>query len=157
MKTLLLRAAAALASIAVVAACNPSQRDRVDSAAGSIDSAAGAIADDIRAELTVLDVDIGKRAGEDNEVDDEVETFASTDTIYASVNTTGLVRQGAVTSQWVFPDSSIVEIQAQPVTRDRDANLLFFLAQPDGLKPGKYTFRVLVDGREVRSQDLTVR
>ena len=141
---------AALAAVLALGACSEGQRE-------SVDSAAGAITSDVRAELSVLDIDIGKRAGANNEVDDEVDTFAPTDTIFASVNTSGTVREGAITSQWIFPDSSTLEAQARPVTTDRDANLLFFLTKPEGLTKGKYTFRVLVDGREVRTSELTVK
>jgi hypothetical protein len=138
------------AMLAAVAACNPEQRD-------TLDSAAGAIGADVRAELSVLDIDMGKRAGANHEVDEEVDVFAPTDTIYASVNTTGTVRPGAITSQWTFPDGSVIDQQAQPTTAERDANLLFFITRPEGLAKGKYTFKVLVDGREVRSSDVTVR
>lgn len=149
MKTML-NNVAAIAAVLALAACSPGQRDTVD-------SATGAIASDVRAELSVLDIDIGRRAGASNEVDEEVDTFAPMDTIYASVNTSGTVREGAITSQWVFPDGSTLEAQAQPVTTDRDANLLFFLTKPEGLAVGKYTFRVLVDGKEVRTSELTVK
>jgi outer membrane murein-binding lipoprotein Lpp len=148
--------AVALASTLVAGACSPSQRDTIDSATGTVDSAARAVGGEVRAEVSVLDVDIGKRAEPDNEVDDEVETFAPSDTIYASVQTTGAVRQGAIAAKWTFPDGSILDQQAQPVTGDRSTDLLFFLTKAGGLAPGKYTFRVLVDGKEVRSQDVTV-
>ena len=145
-----LNCAAAMAAMLVLGACNEGQRE-------SIDSAAGNIATEVRTELSVLDIDMGKTAGPNNEVDDEMEEFAPTDTIFASVNTTGTVRPGAITSQWTFPDGSKIDAQARPTTTDRDANLLFFLVKPEGLEPGKYTFRVLVDGEEVRSEEVTVR
>ncbi len=145
-----LNVAAAVAVVLTLGACSDAQRENIDSAAGTV-------ATDVRAELSVLDIDMGKTAGANNEVDDEVEEFAATDTIFASVNTTGTVRPGAITSQWTFPDGSKIDAQARPATTDRDANLLFFLVKPDGLAPGKYTFRVLVDGNEVRSEDVTVR
>jgi len=139
-----------IAALLALAACNEGQRE-------SIDSAAGGLATDVRAELSVLDIDMGKTAGANNEVDDEIDTFARTDTIFASVNTSGTVRPGAITSQWTFPDGSTLDAEARPATTDRDANLLFFLTKPEGLAPGKYTFRVLVDGNEVRSADVNVR
>ena len=141
---------AALALIALAVACRPATRD-------ALDSAAGMVASDVRAEFAVLDIDIGRRADAESEVDKEVETFAPSDTIYASVKTTGTVRPGAITSRWTFPDRSAIVQDAQPVSRDRDATLLFFLSKSDGLMRGEYTFSVLVDGREVRTQRVTVR
>lgn len=138
------------AAMAVVAGCSRDQR-------ASIDSAAGSAEDYARATLSVINIDMGRRAGTDKKITDETETFASTDTIYASVNTSGTVRDGQIKSQWVFPDGSIVDQNAEPVAGDGDANLLFFITKPEGLAKGKYVFRVLVDGREVRSEEVTVQ
>ena len=156
MKTSMIRALS-LCSLALAVACSRDQRAELDTAGAKVDSAAGKVADVVRAELSVLDIDIGRKAGPDQDVPEESETFAQRDTIYASVNTTGTVRPGAITAQWLFPDGSVIDQQAQPATRDKDANLLFFLTKSGGLARGKYTFRVSVDGREVRSQDVTVR
>ena len=139
-----------VAIMVALAACTDAQQEDIDSAAGELVS-------DTRANLSVLDIDMGKKTGADQDVSDEIDTFAPTDTIYASVNTTGTVRAGAIKAQWIFPDSSVVDQEAQAPTRDRDANLLFFLTKPEGLAKGKYTFKVLVDGNEVRSEDVTVR
>lgn len=148
--TNVLNRVAGLAALVALAACSEAQRE-------NIDSAAGGIAADVRTELSVLDIDMGKTAGTNNEVGDEMDTFAPTDTIFASVSISGTVREGAITSQWTFPDGSRIDAQARPATTDPGGNLLFFLTKPEGLAPGKYTFRVLVDGNEVRSKDVNVR
>ena len=152
-----LNRALAISAAMLVVGCTDRQQENIDSATGALATDAQQVATDARAELSVLDIDIGKRVGTSHEVDDEIDTFAPKDTIYASVNTTGTVRPGAITSRWIFPDGSTLEAQARPPVADRDANLLFFLTKPEGLPTGKYTFRVFVDGREVRSQEATVR
>ena len=148
---------ALLAAVAVAAACGRDTRAELDTAGAALGSAAGAIAADVRGELAVLDVDIGRRADSERKVDEEMDTFARTDTIYASVQTTGTVRQGAISTRWTFPDGSVITQDAQPTAQERDATLLFFLTEASGLKPGQYTFAVVVDGREVRSEKVTVR
>jgi hypothetical protein len=131
-----------------VAACTSEQRDTVDSAAGTAEDA-------LRTTLSVIDIDMGRHAGSDKKITDKTDDFAPTDTIFASVHMSGTSREGQVVGRWTFPDSSIVEQKADTVTQG-DAYLAFFVAKPGGLTKGKYTFRVFVDGQEVRSKDVTV-
>lgn len=140
----------AAGAVALLVACSPEQRETLDSATGSIDST-------VRGALSVISIDMGRGAGTDRKITDETDTFSASDTIYASVNTSGTVPDGAITGRWTFPDGSNIEQQAEPVTTDTDADLLFFLTKPEGLPLGKYTFRVIVNGNEVRSEDVTVR
>lgn len=146
--TLVLRAGALAAVLAITTACSPEQRESVDTAAGTVESAA-------RSTLAVINVNMGRHAGPDKKIVDETETFSPNDTIYASVNTTGTAREGSVVSKWTFPDSTEVEQRADSASTS--GNLLFFIAKPDGLAKGKYIFRVLVDGRAVRSETVTVQ
>lgn len=155
--TRVITSAAVFAAIALTTACNRDTRAELDTARATLDSAAGEIGGIVRSELAVLDVDMGKRVDAAREVTEETDTFTTRDTIYASVNTTGTVRPGAITTRWTFPDGSMITQDAQPATQDRDANLLFFLTEANGLMRGEYTFAVFVDGREVRSQKATVR
>lgn len=144
------KAAGLAAAIITVAACSAEQRDTIDSAAGAAESYA-------RTSLSVIDVDMGRSAGADKSITNETETFSRSDTIYASVNMSGTAEDGAVVSSWTFPDSSVVDQKADSATGGTDGRLLFFITKPEGLAPGKYTFRVIVDGREVRSKDVTVQ
>jgi hypothetical protein len=140
----------AAGAVALLMACSAEQRETIDSATGSIDST-------VRGALSVISIDMGRSAGTDKKITQETDTFSASDTIYASVNTSGTVPDGAIMGRWTFPDGSNIEQQAEPVTSDTDADLLFFLTKPEGLPTGKYTFRVIVNGREVRSEDVTVR
>jgi hypothetical protein len=150
--TQLFRTAALAGAALALVACNPDQRESVDSAAGNVGEVA-------RSALTVIDVDMGRRVGADKKISDDADddAFAKTDTIYASVHTSGLARQGEIVGRWVFPDSSVVEQQADGVTTEGDGYLAFFLTKPDGLTPGTYRFEVLVNGREVRDKEVTVK
>lgn len=145
-----MRYAILAAGAATLLACSADQRETLDSATGAIDSS-------IRGTLSVISIDMGRSAGADKKITQETETFSASDTIYASVNTSGTVPDGAITGRWTFPDSSNIEQKAEPVSTDSDADLLFFLTKPEGLPTGKYVFRVIVNGREVRSEEVTVR
>lgn len=144
------RKTAALTVVLIsIAACNSAQRDKVDSAAGAAEAV-------VRTTLSVIDIDMGRHSGPDKKISDKTDEFVPTDTIFASVHMSGTAKGETILGTWTFPDSSVVEQKAEPITQD-DSYLAFFVAKPKGLAPGKYTFRLLVDGREVRSKDVTVK
>lgn len=137
-------------AVALTAACSADQRETIDSAAGSaIDIA--------RTELSVLNVDMGKHVDAEKKVTEGTDMFAATDTIYASVHTSGTARDGQLVAKWIFPDSSVVDQKADSSIAEGTQRHVFFITKPGGLPVGKYTFRVIVDGREVRNKDVTVQ
>ena len=62
-----------------------------------------------------------------------------------------------VVAQGTFQDGTVVDEKADSVTTSGDARTVFFITKPTGLPTGRYTLHVLVDGREVRSKDVTVK
>jgi hypothetical protein len=147
-----LNLAALVAIAAVVCACSPDQRDQIDSTAGEVGTLA-------RTAVSVIDVDVGKHLAADRKIADDAksETFMPKDTIYASVHTSGSAKAGEVLARWTFPDGSNIDQRADSVVAGDNAYLAFFIAKPEGLAKGKYTFRVLVNDREVRSKEVTVQ
>lgn len=145
------RGAACLAAILLtVSACTPDQRENIDSAAGSAESLG-------RAVFSVIDVDMGRHVDADRKIADGTDTFAPSDTIFASVHTSGTANESAIIGRWTFPDGSVVDQKADNVPAEGDGYLAFFITKPGGLAAGKYKFNVIVDGREVRSKDVTVK
>jgi hypothetical protein len=133
-----------------VAACSREQREKIDSAVDS-----GTVA--IRTALSVIDIDMGRHVGTDNKITDKTDVFAATDTIYASIHTSGTATSSPVIARWTLNDTTTVEEKTQNVTTSGDAYTSFSLAKPGGLAPGKYTLHVVIDGKEVRTKDVTVR
>lgn len=142
--------ALALAALGSVAGCTRQQRTTVDTAAGTVES-------NVRAALSVIDIDIGRRIGSDSTVSDKTSDFAPTDTVYASVHTSGTAQNGAVVARWALEDGSVVDETTNRVTTSGDARTVFRLSKPGGLSKGKYTLRILIDGKEVRSKDFMVK
>lgn len=136
-------------AVALTAACSADQRETIDSAAGSAIDVA-------RTELAVLNLDMGKHVDAEKKVTEGTEMFAPTDTIYASVHMSGTATDGQLAAKWIFPDSSVVDQKADNLA-DGTQRHVFFITKPGGLPVGKYTFRVIVDGREVRNTDVTVQ
>ena len=154
-----IRTAAVVAALATLAACARDASDTMDSAAGTAEVGASTAAAATQAALTVVNVDMGKHLQADQDVSDDTDTFAKGDTVYASVLTSGIEPEGNksnIIGRWTFPDGTNVDEKAQGV-KEGSNRLVFFLVRPSGLTAGKYTFRVMVDDREVRSKEFTVQ
>lgn len=131
-------------------ACNESQRSRTDSAAGAIEN-------NVRTALSVIDVDMGRHVDAERKIADKTDDFAPADTIYASVHTSGTATSSPVVGRWTFQDGAVLDEKTDNVTTTGDARTVFFIAKPAGLARGKYTFHVTIDGKEVRSKDVEVK
>jgi hypothetical protein len=134
----------------VASACNREQRSSIDSAAGSASEA-------VRAALSVIDIDMGLHLDSAKKITDKTDTFAATDTIYASVHTSGTANNGAVVGRWTGPDGVVVSENTEHVTTNGDAYTAFHVAKPGGFPKGTYTLHVIIDGKEVRTKDVTVK
>ena len=137
-------------AIALSAACSADQRETNDTAAGSA-------LDIARTELSVLNLETGKHVDAERKVTEGTDMFAATDTIFASVLTSGTAKDGQLTAKWIFPDSSVVDQKADSSVAEGTQRHVFFITKPGGLPVGKYTLQVIVDGREVRNKDVTVQ
>lgn len=157
--TFVTRSAALAVALAAAMACTADQDLTLDSAAGTAESGMSTGANALQTALTIVNVDLGKRLEEDREIDDDTDTFAKSDSVYASVLTSGIEPEGQrsnIVGRWSFPDGTNVDQKAEGVTEGSN-RLVFFLTRPSGLAAGRYTFRVLVNDREVRSKEFTVQ
>lgn len=132
-----------------LAGCNRSQQRTAD-------STAGAVASNVRTELSVIGVDIGKHIDGDKKISDGTDTFMPTDTIFASIHTSPTAKNGALVGRWTFQDGTLVDERTDSVTTSGDGRTVFFIMKPSGLPSGTYTLHVLVDGKEVRTKNATV-
>lgn len=139
-----------ITALYVLAACTKEQR-------ADTDSAAGAIADASRAALSVIDVDMGRHVDAEKKISDKTDDFSPNDTIYASVHTSGTANNGTVIGRWTFQDGTAVDERTETVTTNGDARTVFYIAKPSGFPKGKYTLHVVIDGKEVRTKDVTVK
>lgn len=153
------KTAAFAAVLATAVACTAGQRDAVDSAAGTAALGASSAANIAQSALTIVNVDLGKHLEDNKDVRDDTDTFVKGDTVYASVLTSGIEPEGQrsnIVGRWSFPDGTNHDEKAEGITEGSN-RLAFFLTRPNGLTPGKYTFRVLVNDREMRSKEFTVQ
>jgi hypothetical protein len=134
----------------IAAGCTKEQQANVDTAAGAAAATVGTA-------LSVIDVDMGRKIDAEQKISDKTDDFAPTDTIFASVHTSGTANASPVTGRWTFQDGAVVDEKTENVTTSGDAYTVFYIVKPAGFAKGKYTFRVIIDGREVRTKDVTVK
>ncbi|HEY5440595.1 MAG TPA: hypothetical protein VIJ90_04855 [Gemmatimonadaceae bacterium] len=107
--------------------------------------------------LAVIDVDMGRHFDDDKKISDKTDAFAPTDTIYASVHTSGVVTNAPLVGRWTFEDGTILDEKTDSITTTGDARTIFFIVKPSGFGTGKYSLHVLIDGKEVSTRDAAVK
>lgn len=173
------RLAALALGIAAIAGCSSSQSSKNDSAAGSIAStdttlrtdtsmrsdtgmrsdtaAMSSKYDSTKATVTVADVKVGKSVDTQKKIVNETDDFMPMDTVYIVVHTTGMgsaklnVRVNAADGKVVTEHSETISPTAN------DAYTDFHLSKKNGLKVGKYTTHVTLNGSDMQTKDFTVK
>ena len=102
-------------------------------------------------------VDVGNAIGADKRVTTPSATLAPTDTIYASVATTGAAPSVTLVARWTYGDGQLVSEQNQMIAPTGPANSEFHIAKPDGWPVGSYKVEILADGAPVASKTFEVK
>jgi hypothetical protein len=140
---------AGFAALALGGACAKDKGTVMDSASGSSAPAVTA--------LSVMDVDMGRHIGADKQISDKTDDFAPADTIYGSVHTMGSASGATIAGKWTFENGTTVDEQSQTISPTGDAYTEFHIVKAGGWPKGKYTLHVMLDGKEVRTKDVTVK
>lgn len=109
------------------------------------------------AAFSVIDVDMGRHIDADKKISDKTDDFAPSDTIYASVHTSGAATNQTMIGRWTFQDGQTVDERSTTISPTGDAYTEFHIVKPSGWPKGKYTLHVLVNGSEARTKDVTVK
>ena len=112
--------------------------------------------------VSVATVDLGNAVGADNRVATPATTFATKDTIHASIATnTGDATAsvpGKLGVKWTHLDSNqVVHEETRDITFAGAGVTDFHISKPDGWPAGKYRVEVMLDGNTVQSRDFEVR
>ena len=146
-----------LASLCAVAlsagACN---RDTADTGAAGTGTGTGTM-NAPAAAVSVDEIRTGKTIGADNRVAAETSEFAPTETVYASVRTTGSAPSATLVARWTFQDGQVVSEDTRTIAPNGPAVTEFHISQPAGLPKGNYKVEVTLDGRSVGSKDFSVK
>jgi hypothetical protein len=104
------------------------------------------IVEDAGPTLDVTNVALGRSIGADKRVVEEVGDFMPTDTVYASVETSG-TGSGTLSARWTFEDGQVVDEGSQSVSGASVTE--FHVANPAGWPVGHYEVVISLDGDEV--------
>lgn len=112
------------------------------------------VPDSVSSATTVISVDLGTDVGADNKVTEYSNTFASNDTIHASVSTDGA--GGKLNAKWAYQDGQTVYSQEKEAGSGLQVTD-FSIGNPDGWPIGKYRLDVSLNGRVAQSRDFEVK
>jgi hypothetical protein len=109
------------------------------------------------APFRVSSVDVGNAIGADKRVSVPSTTLATTDTIYASVASTGAAPSVTLVARWTYGDEGqLVNEETQTIAPTGPAYSEFHIAKPDGWPAGTYKVEILADGAAVASKQFEV-
>jgi hypothetical protein len=145
-----------------LAACKSENQAQRDSAAGAVATRDAMLPDTAKhdttvAPLQITDVKVGKAVDTDKKITDETDDFLPHDTVFVSVHTTGAGNGAAIGTRFNFEDGKVVSDKNETISPATDAYTEFHLAKTSGLKLGKYTLHVTLNGQEIQSKDFTVK
>ena len=107
------------------------------------------------APLAVNSVNLGKSVGPDKRVTAETTTFAKTDSVFASVATSGDAG-GTLAARWTFQDGQVVDETTQSVGGG-PAVTEFHVSKPSGWPVGNYKVEVMLNGAPAQSKEFRVQ
>ena len=150
-------------AVGALAACKSENQAQRDSAAGAVATTRDTtMRDTVKhdttvAPLQIADVRVGKAVDTDKKITDETDDFMPHDTVFASVHTTGAGNGATIGARFNYEDGKVASDKNETISPTTDAYTEFRLAKPSGLKLGKYTLHVTLNGQEIQSKDFTVK
>jgi len=109
------------------------------------------------ATVQVTDVQLGTAVGADRRVSAPTNAFRPTDTIYASVVSTGSAPSATLTARFTYQDGQLVNESSQTIAPTGSDATEFHISKPDGWPAGNYRVEILLDGRSVATRDFRVQ
>jgi hypothetical protein len=153
-KTLNMAVAAALFGTLALAGCKK-EEPVVTPPAATEPAPAPAPVEPAATPATVTTVDLGNAVGADNRVAAPLTSFATKDTIHASVATDG-GSGGNLNAKWTFQDGQVVHTEDKAVAAGPQVTD-FQISKPDGWPAGKYKLEVSLDGAVVQTREFDVK
>jgi hypothetical protein len=146
----------ALAALVLLASCSREEKPAAPPAPSPPPAAAPPQAA-APMQLRVDDITLGNSLAADKTVAMATYEFAPTDTIYASVRTSGTSPNATLGATWTYQDGQTVEEQTQQIAPTGPAVTEFHISKPDGWPTGMYKVTVFLDGMEAGSKELVVK
>ena len=111
------------------------------------------------APVAVSSVSVGKAIGADKKVTAATDTFGKTDTMYASIDTTGS-GTAKLDAKWTYHKGdkvATVKEESMTINAAGPATNEFHVSKPDGWPAGDYQVDVLLDGKSAGTKKFSVK
>jgi hypothetical protein len=107
--------------------------------------------------LEFRELRLGKAINADKSVSIDVGTFAPSDTLYASVTTSGNSASSSIRALWTYQDGQVVSDDTQTISGTGSNMTEFHISKPDGFPVGAYKLEIFIDGRSAMNRSFDVR
>ncbi|GGY32312.1 hypothetical protein GCM10008098_27210 [Rhodanobacter panaciterrae] len=113
-------------------------------------------ASDAPAAVTFGSVELGSTVDASNKILASGSSFAPSDTIYASVDTSG---SGTATlaATWSDQDGKTVHEDSKTLNSSGPETTAFMISKPSGFAAGNYKVDISLNGSQVASKDFSIR
>ena len=155
--------AASLAAVLALSACGkkdesaPSATPPAATAPAPAPSSTAPMAmNNAPAAVTFSSVELGSTVDASNKVLASGTSFAPTDTIYASVDTSGS-GNATLAAKWTYQDGQTVHEDSKALNAMGPETTAFMISKPGGFAAGNYKVEVSLNGSQVASKDFTVK
>lgn len=105
----------------------------------------------------VVDVQLGTSVDDHQLVNAARDAFATHDTIYASVLTSGSHAGLALSAKWMRADGTPIAVSQQALVPDAPLAVAFRIADPAGWPSGAYRVEIAANGQVLAARDFSVR
>ena len=102
------------------------------------------------------EIRLGNAIGADKRVANETEDFRPTETIYASVATTGIAPNANLVARWTYQDGQVVSTDSITIAPNSAEYTEFHISNPGGFPTGDYKLEVFMNGQSVGTKDFDV-
>ncbi|HEU4829313.1 MAG TPA: hypothetical protein VFT04_08960 [Gemmatimonadales bacterium] len=141
-------AAACALTLASVGACGDDTRDTAEGT--------GAVATPPASNVSAGEIRLGNAIGADKRVTNESDDFRPTETIYASVATTGVAPNANLVARWTYQDGQVVSTDSITIAPNSAEYTEFHISNPGGFPAGDYKLEVFMNGQSVGTKDFDV-
>jgi hypothetical protein len=105
----------------------------------------------------VSSIELGTAVSADRRVTAPTSSFASSDTIYASVLTEGQAAGSTLSARWTYEDGQVVSQNSETLGSPGAVNTEFHISKPEGWPAGRYRLEIALNGQPAGARDFEVR
>lgn len=109
-------------------------------------------------EIDIEGIELGRAVNAEGKIAQKMGEFRTNDTIIAVIETDENAAGKEIAVRWSYGDADqLIEEQTQAVAAGSEARTMFRITKASAWPTGKYRIRVMHNGKEVKSEEFTVK